>query len=232
MPRPVIGITVDNLDNTAASGRYDVGIGYSDAVAAAGGTPVLLPHALECVSDYLKLCDGFVLTGGVDPDTAAFGEPMHPKAKKMDPTRQAFESVLIEAIRAAERRVPTLGVCLGMQLMALHAGGRLDQHLPDTLGDAAAIHHGNRPHPIVLAAKGTVLEIDDGDTASDIVSHHLQAVADAGAMRVIATAPDGVIEAIEDPDRAFYIGVQWHPERGNDSSFNRGLFVALVREAS
>lgn len=232
MLRPVIGITVDNLDNTAASGRYDVGIGYSDAVAAAGGMPVLLPHVIERVGDYLSLCDGFILTGGVDPDTTAFGESMHPKAKRMDPTRQAFESALIEAIRSATPRVPTLGVCLGMQLMALHAGGRLDQHLPDTLGDAAAVHHGNRPHPIVIMAEGNVFESDALNPTSDTVSHHLQAVTDAGAMRVIATAPDGVIEAIDDPDQAFYVGVQWHPERGDDSSLNRGLFAALVRAAS
>lgn len=233
MTRSVIGITVDNLDNTADSGRYDVGIGYSDAIATAGGTPILLPHEIDAVGHYITLCDGFVLTGGVDPDTASFGEPMHPKAKKMDPTRQAFESALIEAIHAKEPRVPTLGVCLGMQLMALHADGKLDQHLPDTLGDdAAAVHYQNHPHTIEVTEPSSVLHSDTRNPQSEIISHHLQAVSDAGSMRVIATAPDGVIEAIDDPGRPFYVGVQWHPERGDDSPFNRGLFAALVRAAS
>ena len=84
-PRPVIGITLDNLDNTRGSGRYDLGVGYSAAVAAGGGVPIALPHELNRVANYVALCDGFVFTGGVDPDTTAFGQPVHPKARLMGP---------------------------------------------------------------------------------------------------------------------------------------------------
>lgn len=235
---PIIGITVDNLNNTAASGRYDCGIGYSRAVARFGGTPVLLPHEIDRVEHNIALCHGFIFTGGVDPDTRAFGQPVHPNARVMDPQRQAFELAMLERLRNDRPSAPCLGICLGMQLMALHAGGRLNQYLPDTLGEAAAGHSGHQPHGITLEphAAGKIItdtQLQAGEDLS-VSSHHQQAVADAGAMRVIATAPDGVIEAIDDPQRRWYVGVQWHPERGEDGPLNQRLlqlFVAAAREA-
>ncbi len=224
METPLIGITVDNRDNSADSGRYESSIAYSRAVAEAGGVPVLLPHEPELATTYATTCDGLVLTGGVDPDTAAFGEPMHPKARPIDPRRQAFELALLDA--AATRDLPVLGVCLGMQLMALRAGGRLHQYLPDVM-EASEAHRDDRRHAIELRQTDSVLGqlIEAGCT---VVSYHQQAVADAGSMRVVATAPDGVIEAIDDPSRRFWIGVQWHPERGGAGSLNRGLFERLI----
>jgi len=234
---PVIGITVDNLNNTAASGRYDCGIGYGQAVARFGGTPVLLPHEISRVDQYLALCHGFIFTGGVDPDTRAFGQPVHPNARLMDPQRQQFELALIAKLQQEKPDVPCLGICLGMQLMALHAGGSLNQYLPDTMGQAAAIHSGHQAHAIVLEHHAAANLLQDNDHDSDglcVVSHHQQAVDDAGTMRVIGRAPDGVIEAIDDPQRRWYLGVQWHPERGADGPLNQQLlqlFIAAVRES-
>ena len=224
MAGPVIGITVDNRDNTANSGKYESSIAYSRAVANARAVPVLLPHEPELAATYATTCDGLVLTGGVDPDTAAFGEPMHARARPIDARRQAFELALLDA--AAVRDLPVLGVCLGMQLMALRAGGRLHQYLPDVM-DASEAHRDDRRHAIELRETDSILgdEIEAGCT---VVSYHQQAVADAGSMRVVGTAPDGVIEAIDDPSRRFWIGVQWHPERGGEGSINRGLFERLI----
>ncbi len=230
MNMTVIGITADNKNNTAASGTYECAAAYSRAVADAGGVPVMLPHVLERVAEYAAWCDGFILTGGVDPDTSVFqrGDPMHPKAKRMDPQRQAFEVGLLEHLAKAKPETACLGVCLGMQLMALHAGGKLNQHLPDT-HETHAMHAQNSEHAIkVLAPTRGGLS---PDLRGRVVSHHVQAVRDSGAMRVVAAAPDGIIEAIDDPTRGFYLGVQWHPERGGEGPLNRGLIGALVDAA-
>jgi len=227
---PLIGITADNRDNTASSGRYESAAAYSRAVAAAGGVPVVLPHELERVAAYVERCDGLLLTGGVDPDTAAFGQPVHERARVMDPARQAFELALLDASDAAPER-PVLGICLGMQLMALRAGGRLDQYMPESMGEAAAAHRGDRRHGVgVDASDSVVCPRGVARPAGDetVVSSHRQAVSDAGRLRVVARALDGVIEAIDDPGRRFYAGVQWHPERGGDGTLSLGLIRRLV----
>jgi len=237
---PLIGITVDNRDNTAASGKYESSIAYSRAIVKAGGLPMLLPHEPGLATVTISRLDGLVLTGGVDPDTTHFGDAMHEKARPIDARRQAFELALLDA-SALRPELPVLGVCLGMQLMALHAGGRLNQYLPDTLDNPSAHQNDNR-HTLRIVQDDSILHqlIDTQPTPQSptpnphhntVVSYHQQAVADAGAMRVIATASDGVIEAIDAPttDRPFYLGVQWHPERGGDGPFNGALFERFVR---
>lgn len=236
--RPLIGITADNRENTAASGRYESPLAYSRAVAEVGGLPVLLPHEPELAPAYAEACAGVLLTGGADPRTEAFGVATHPAAKPVDPRRQAFELALLDALRALPQR-PALGVCLGMQMMALHAGGRLNQHLPDTLGDdAAEDHRHDRRHGLHVATDDSVL-LGPGPAPLPgeftVVSWHHQAVAEPGRLRVVAAAPDGVVEAVDDPARPFYLGVQWHPERGGEGPFNRELlarFLAACRSAT
>ncbi len=229
---PIIGITVDNKENTAGSGVYESNIAYSAAVVKAGGVPVLLPHEVELIEHYLRLCDGFILTGGVDPRMEQFGDVTHPKARIMDPRRQAFETGLLAALQEARDKA-VLGVCLGMQLMTLHAGGRLNQHLPDTIPQAE-MHQKNNRHGVVLDPSQ---EVFNALAARDctVVSSHRQGMETAGRLRVIATAADGVIEAVTDPTRPFYVGVQWHPERGGAGELNQtllGHLVAACRQSS
>jgi len=234
MPPPLIGITLDNVDNTADSGKFEVGTGYSRAVAAAGGTPLLLPHEPERAAAYATLCDGLILTGGVDPDTPTLPEawpgrgPLHARARMMDPTRQAFELALLAAVDATPNK-PVLGVCLGMQLMTLHAHGVLNQYLPDTHDAAVVDRHRDGDHAVRLTADGA---LGTADATGVIHSHHQQAVADPGRLRVVAEAEDGVIEGVDDPARAFYLGVQWHPERGDAGDLSWGLIAAFVAAAS
>ncbi len=228
--RPVIGITADNLDNKRGSGRYDVGVGYSRAVSDAGGVPVMLGHEADRVADFVALCDGFVFTGGVDPDTAAFGEPTHTRARIMDPTRQAFELALFDEIDRAKPDAAVLGVCLGMQFMALRAGGRLDQFMPDSQPLDVVERHRKSEHRVEVEADGAPLPRG----AAVVHSHHQQAISDPGSLRVLARSEDRLIEAVYDPERAFYVGVQWHPERapGQDAGpLNLGLFRLLVSAA-
>lgn len=214
MPTPVIGITVD-----AEPERVTLKRGYIEFVRRAGGIPILLaPLAPDEIEKMLSRIDGLVISGGDDPKMEVFGKTTHPAARLMQPDRQASEIAWLDSLR--ERRdFPVLGVCLGMQLMALHAGGDLDQHLPDHLATASD-HSGNRAHRIV------------GEWGERMVcSNHRQAVRSPGHLDVRATATDGVIEAICDPGRKFYYGVQWHPERTDDASVGFGLFEKLVDSA-
>lgn len=235
MPPPIIGITVDNVDSNIASGKYESNVAYSRMVAEAGGLPLLLPQEVELAEYYVDLCDGVMLTGGDDARTAELGVPAHPQARCIDPLRQSFEFALLDALRQRPQR-PALGVCLGMQLMALHAGGRMNQHLPDSLPNAAEDHQDNHRHPVRLAIRTSVL-LDSPGAAVDlltadlngetVVSSHHQGVEDPGQLRILATSFDGVIEAIDDPQRPYYLGVQWHPERG-DGVFNFDLIQRFV----
>ncbi|MCX5660201.1 MAG: gamma-glutamyl-gamma-aminobutyrate hydrolase family protein [Planctomycetota bacterium] len=234
MQRPLIGITVDNKNDSATSNRYESSIHYSRGIALAGGLPLLLPQEPALAEEYVALCDGILLTGGSDPRMERFGKAMHPEAKPVDAGRQEFELAVLAALDRAAGK-PALGVCLGMQFMALHAGGNLNQHLPETLATATDHQRDNRHAIRVLAADSVVLREAGGAGASEnaggdltVVSWHHQAVNDAGRLRTVAVAPDGVIEAIDDPSRKFYLGVQWHPERGGDGRLNRDLLRRFV----
>jgi putative glutamine amidotransferase len=213
MDGPLIGITAD-----ATAERFSLARPLADLVVRAGGVPAVLPCLPDCIGAYLDRCDGFILSGGDDPDTRQWGIPLHPKAKPIDPDRQRFEWALLEALDA-RRGHPVLGVCLGMQMMAIHAGGTLDQHLPDGLATAAD-HWDRSRHPVSGA-------LGDGI----VHSHHRQAIVDPGSLRVAATAPDGVIEAVRREDDAFYLGVQWHPERTDDPRLGLAIAEALVTAA-
>ncbi len=210
----MIGITAD-LNET----RYLAPTSCAAMVSEAGGAAVVLPCLSRCVEAYVQRFDGIILSGGDDPIMEHWGVPTHPKAHKVDPDRQAFELAVMEALDA-RLETPVLGICLGMQLMGLHRGGALDQYLPDSLPTAGQ-HWPKTTHAVT------------GELGEGLVhSHHRQALADAGSMQIVATAADGVIEAIRDDSRPFYLGVQWHPERTENDRLGRGLIRRLVESSS
>lgn len=221
---PVIGIAPDITEPAPGRPRVEVRLAYSEAVLRAGGTPIVLAPIVQGLEHQLAQCDGIVLTGGDDPRTEAFGVPTHPKATPVHPLRQAFDLALLKALHERSQ-TPVLGVCLGMQMMALAAGGELDQHLPDHL-TTHALHAANSQHRVQPIVENATVKID-GDV--EVTSHHRQAVRHPGLLRVIALSEDGVIEAIDDPGRRFYLGVQWHPERSGPSALGDGVFSRLVR---
>ncbi len=234
--RPIIGITSDTNIAAAALAeqpasilggprwKYEIQFEYCRQVADAGGVPVMLPFELDCIDDYLNLCDGFMLSGGDDCDVTPFGETLHPQAKIMHPQRQAFDLALLRALDATDH--PTLGICLGMQLMSLNAGGKMVQHLGDILPTDGAAAHRKSLHVIEpLTGAEQFAPLHAGLVAS---SHH-QAVADPGRLEVIARSTDRVIEAVRGGDgKRFYIGVQWHPERTPDARLGAGVIRALI----
>lgn len=219
---PVVGVTTDLHPDAPdrAIGR----LSYVRAVVTAGGVPVLLPPVASLAWRHASLCDAFVLTGGDDPRTEPFGEPTHPMAVPVHPDRQAYELALLDALARLAPRKPVLGVCLGMQYMALHAGGKLNQHMPEDI-PTHEDHRHDRAHNVRPVVEGAPFP------AGLVTSHHRQAVRDAGRMRALAVAEDGVIEAIDDPSRGWYVGVQWHPERTRAPALGQALYDRLVGAA-
>jgi putative glutamine amidotransferase len=234
MTKPLIGMTSDRRPNASGVAMYESNPSYSRAIIRAGGVPVILPQDPALAESFASLCQGLVFTGGNDAHTQTFGAPMHPQAQPVDPRRQDFELALLAACDR-HPELPVLGICFGMQLMALHAGGRLHQHLPDLLGPGAANHSGNHRHPVTIATNDSVLspplrpQSAPGET---VVSAHHQAVDDPGRLRIVARAADAVIEAVDDPSRRFYLGVQWHPERGEDQPLSLDLVASFVAAAA
>ncbi|HHN77666.1 MAG TPA: gamma-glutamyl-gamma-aminobutyrate hydrolase family protein [Phycisphaerales bacterium] len=215
---PVVGITTDVYDRDGAP-TCRVADAYAACVDRAGGLPVLLPPRSGRADELASMIDAAVLTGGDDPIMEDFGAPTHPAATPVHPMRQAFERALLDALH--DRGTPVLGVCLGMQYMALHAGGKLDQDLPEP----EARMHRDATHEI--RGEGG-WPFGDGPVHS---SHH-QAIADPGALRVLARSDDGLIEAVGDPGARFWIGVQWHPERTEYAPLGQALFDALIRAST
>ncbi len=219
--KPLIGITTDVVcvEGRERCASYP---SYARAVVEAGGVPVFLSHDLCAIDGLIARLDGFVLTGGDDPVMEAFGAATDPRVTPVHADRQAFEVALLRALQADRPDVPVLGVCLGMQMMALVAGGTLEQYMPDRGPEADA--HWEHEHAIV----GTS---DWRFGTGPVLSRHKQAVSEAGGLRVVATAPDGVIEAVDDPGRLFYVGVQWHPERTAAAGCGADVFQTLVESS-
>jgi putative glutamine amidotransferase len=229
--RPRIGITLDVDDER---GRYLLPRAYVDAVLAAGGLPLLLPHARDAAGAFLALLDGLLVTGGdFDIPPEMYGEARRPCCGPSKPARTEFEKDVLEAALAA--RMPVLGVCGGMQLLNVVQGGTLHQDLPADAGVRG--HEQPAPKDVpshdALVQAGTQLAALVGAGPLPVNSTHHQAVRDPGAgVLVCARAPDGIVEAIELPDLPFALGVQWHPEAvGRHEPRHAALFRALVAAA-
>jgi putative glutamine amidotransferase len=209
---------------------------YADAVLKAGGIPLVIAPVggPADVRRLLERVDGLLLSGGDDFDTERLGlGPTHPAAKPVPTAKQDFD---VELARAAlEAGLPILGICYGMQLLALVEGGALHQHLPEDRPGCAP-HSGGVVHPVELEAASrtrALLEVE----RVDVVSRHHQAVRAVGPRwRVAGRDPEGLIEAIERAEHPFAFGVQWHPELSpeggpNDRLFRAFVFAAGVRSA-
>jgi len=231
---PRIAVTT-GLSDLAGHHRIHLPVAYADAVRDAGGEPILLgpPRAGNPLPPLQHLADGLLLSGGDDLDPAAWDRPLHPETRPVDPRRQRADLGLVATAEAAG--MPVLGVCLGMQEMAVHRGGRILQHLPDEPGDHLDHGGAGRPrlHPVHVAA-GSMLARLMGAEVIEVSSTHHQVVAEAGrGLWVSGRAPDGVIEAVEDasPGR-FFLGVEWHPETMMDRPAHAALFEGLCGAAA
>jgi gamma-glutamyl-gamma-aminobutyrate hydrolase PuuD len=228
-PRPIIGITSYLVP--AAWGAWNmeaalVPADYVRAVSAAGGVPLLVPPG-SSLAETLDVVDGLVFSGGSDLDPSLYAAEAHPETNGVVRERDDFELELMRA--ALERDVPMLAICRGSQVLNVALGGDLEQHVPDRVG--TELHRevpGVFSEHDVEVVDGTRLASILGDR-HDVKSHHHQGFGALGSgLHEAARAPDGTLEALEDPSRRFTLGVLWHPEAGED----RALFEALVAEAA
>jgi putative glutamine amidotransferase len=203
---------------------------YSEAVAAAGALAIVLPPAESAAASpdgLLDLVDGLILAGGSDLDPASYGAEQLAETKGARPERDRFELAL--ARRALERDLPVLGICRGMELLNVALGGTLEQSLPQ-----AQIHlhtpgvftdHEVRLEPGSLAARAI------GSELINVRSHHHQGIGELGDGLAVSghSVPDGIVEAIELPDRRWALGVLWHTEEERRSPVIEAL-VGAARE--
>jgi len=235
MKRPIIGVTMDSGDK---ANQYSLNADYTTSVEKAGGVPLAIPfhtdHSL--IPRIVDALDGILFIGGNDMDPSLYGEKWHPKAVRIDERRQNFELALMAEVE--KRRMPTLGVCFGSQLMNVHRGGSLHQFLPDISREGAIEHRRidpSQPPPkhAVNVDTNSMLGRAIGKSQIEANTYHKQAANKLGrGLKVVATAPDGVIEGFEDPTFPLFAAVQWHPERLHDSPEHLGIFKLLVSKAS
>jgi len=232
MDAPVIGITTYAPRENFA--RFYLPVEYVEAVRRAGALPWLIAPGEPRLAELLGRLDGLVLSGGGDLDPELYGGARHATIYNVSRERDATE---LELARAAfERRLPTLGICRGCQVVNVAFGGSLIEHLPDEVGEVLA-HRGEGPgtsslHPVELAPDSRVARIV-GDVFPHVSSSHHQALRRvAEGFAIVGRARDGTIEAVERADHPFYLAVQWHPEEtaARDPG-QQQLFDALVEAA-
>jgi gamma-glutamyl-gamma-aminobutyrate hydrolase PuuD len=226
MSKPLIGITTYvepaswgywNLE--AALVPYD----YVRAVERAGGRAVLVPPDPDGSEEVLDALDGLVFSGGSDLSPDIYGAEADPQTKGTNPARDRGELALLTA--ALERDLPVLAICRGVEVLNVVRGGDIVQHLPDVLGNE---NHREVPgtfsdHPVRVDPSSRL-----GEVRGAVKSSHHQGLGRIGdGLREVAWAEDGIVEAVEDPEKPFLVGVLWHPEAGEDQR----LFERLVEAA-
>lgn len=231
--RPLIGVSAYEL--TASWSHWSdvpcvlVPSAYTASVLRAGGSPVVVPPTDDAPEAVVDRLDGLVLVGGADINPMVYGEQPHPEALPFSDQRDRAELALLRA--ALERDMPVLGICRGMQLMNVAAGGDLHQHLPEITPDPSTHRAGPglwARHDVAIAP-GCRLSAMLGDRASVVSAHHQAPVEIGRDLVVTATAADGTVEALEHPHRRFAVGVLWHPEE--DPVGGAPLFAELVAQA-
>lgn len=240
MNKPLIGINCD-LDMAGEGRVYRspylfIYTSYFDAVIRAGGIPILLPFFdnPDDIDDVIERLDGLLLTGcWNDLSPESYGQKNHPSTNPAADGRLQFDISLTTT--ALKRQVPILGICSGMQLLNIAAGGDLIQHIADKYD--TSIEHLRMDiaeefvHDVQINKDSLLYKIVEVDNLKVNSTHHQALGRIADGFKVIAKAPDGVIEAVESDKGNFFLAVQWHPERLCNHKSHAKLFEALIEHA-
>lgn len=211
--KPLIGICCTYLEEETISGIKE---GYYSVIEEVGGSPILLPvvEKRETLDSYIEIIDGLLLSGGVDVDPHYFGEDPQRTLGRIDPMRDRNELYL--AAKAMEKQKSILGICRGIQILAVASGGGIIQDIPTQIANSIQ-HMQNAPrwygtHKVCLVKESLLYKIYRKDEITTNSFHH-QSVQKVGKdFFITANTVDGVIEGIEHKNHRFTVGVQWHPE--------------------
>jgi putative glutamine amidotransferase len=228
---PIIGITT-----YAANDNNEVTLpeNYVAAVRRAGGIPVLIAPGEQQIDALLDRIDGMILAGGGDICPSCYGGQPHEMVYMVDVARDRMELAL--ALGLIGRDIPTLAICRGTQIVNVALGGTLHPHLPDVVGESVLHRAPPReptPHAISVDSNSSIAKTMRSSCVEPMSWHHQAINAVAEPLKVVAHAPDGVIEAAEMPGHRWLLCVQWHPEITADRDpTQQRLFAGLVAEAS
>jgi putative glutamine amidotransferase len=231
--RPIVAVSA-TTKTLKGQEKVQVNAAYTDALLAAGLIPLVVPPvAAEDVPAILDTVQGLVLTGGEDVDPSYFGAARHPATGPANDARDRCELAL--AREAAARKLPTLAICRGIQVLNVALGGTLVQDIPTEVGTPldhdAESARGTRVHGVSID-RGTLLgSIVAAERIATNSFHHQSVERLASGLRTVARSPDGVVEGVECADRAWWaVGVQWHPEELTQTpeDWDRKLFAAFA----
>ncbi|HET9426712.1 MAG TPA: gamma-glutamyl-gamma-aminobutyrate hydrolase family protein [Gemmatimonadaceae bacterium] len=233
MSTPIVAVTATTrlVDGMA---KAMVNRAYTDAILDAGMIPLLVPPMTgESAPSILDAVQGLVLTGGEDIDPAYFGAERHPATGPANELRDECELAL--AREAARRGMPTLAICRGVQVLNVALGGTLVQDIPSevskTIQHQAKGERGQRVHDVAINPGSRLGQIVGSAAIRTNSFHHQSVERVAPGLEITATSSDGVIEAVECADRAWWaVGVQWHPEEltKTPEDWDRRLFSAFA----
>ena len=235
--QPLVALIATRQTHPKRAPTYEIQQAYLDAILTAGGLPMLLPTSLpiNALPELVNRFDGFVLSGGGDVDPALYSGHLDTTIHSIDPERDAFELALIPLVLAADK--PLLAICRGVQVLNVALGGSLYEDIASAL-PAAQRHDWYPNYPRDYLAH--TVEVEPGSRLARILGtrklrtnslHHQAIRQPAPALEVVAHAEDGVIEAVELPEKRFAIGVQWHPECLPEEPAMQRLFSEFVKVA-
>lgn len=218
----IIGITHSYEDNFAK-----LNIDYLKITAFFGATGLIIPYT-EKVSEILDITDGVILSGGGDLSERLISERLSPMAKNIYPDRDIFEAEL--CAEAYKRDIPLLGICRGVQVMNAALGGTIYQHIDGHISEYADLKNKDETvtHGIKINKESFLYKITESEHWNVNSFHHQCVKIPAPGFMVSAEGGDFNIEAIENPEKRFFAGVQWHPEKTPDDKLSRGIFQNFI----
>ena len=237
MPFAPFVIVTATTETIRGRARVRVNEAYTNALIAVGLVPIILPP-MEPVLAAAAMTDiaGLVLTGGEDIDPLRFGQDPHPRSGEPHQLRDAYEIALARA--AYERRVPTLAICRGAQVMNVALGGTLVQDIasqhPSAIDHDQSARRNDRVHEVQISRQSRLAGIVSSSNIFTNSSHHQSVDRVGEGLRIVAKSPDGIVEAVEPTDPAWWmVAVQWHPEEltATAEDWDRRLFSAFAAEA-